>query len=139
MRITTRARLALISLASLLAWTAAAVEPPDWNSVADVDTVSVVTANSGGTLRYTTVWLVVVGGRGYLRTGDTTWGGSVARNPDIKLVIGDQEYPLRVEFVEVEDERVLVEKAFNEKYGWSDTLIGWFRGDRPKIMRLTAR
>ena len=28
--------------------------------------------------------------------------------------------------------------AFNDKYGWTDTLIGWFRGPRPKILRLAS-
>ena len=123
---------------ALFALAAAAAEPPDWNAVADVDTVSVATSNPDGTLRYTTVWLVVVGGRGYLRTGDTTWGANVDRDPDVTLVIGEQEYALRVDFVEAEDERALVMAAFNEKYGWTDTVIGWFRGARPKIMRLAS-
>ena len=94
--------------------------------------------NPDGTLRYTTVWLVVVGGRGYIRTGDTTWGANVVRDPDVKLVIGEQEYALRADFVEADDERALVMAAFNEKYGWTDTVIGWFRGARPKIMRLAS-
>jgi hypothetical protein len=116
-----------------------AAEPPDWEAVTDVDTVSVVTTNPDGTLRYTTVWLVVVGGRGYLRTGDTSWGTNVRRDPAVKLVIGEEEYPLRAEFVEGDDERALVMQAFAEKYGWTDTVIGWFRGDRPLILRLAAQ
>ena len=130
--------LALAACAALFALAAAAGEPPDWNSIKDVDTVSVGTTNPDGSLRYTTVWLVVVGGRGYLRTGDTTWGGNVARTPDVTLVVDGKEYALRVDLVEAEDERALVTKAFNEKYGWSDTMIGWFRGDHPKIMRLAS-
>jgi len=113
-------------------------EPPDWATIADVDTVSVATTNADGSVRYTTVWLVVVGGRGYLRTGDTTWGANATRDPKVKLVVGDDEYALRVEKVEAEDERALVTKAFNEKYGWSDTVIGWFRGGHPKIFRLAS-
>ena len=60
----------------------------------------------------------MVGGRGYIRTGDTTWGANVTRDPNVKLVIGDEEYALRADFVEAEDERALVMAAFNEKYGW---------------------
>jgi hypothetical protein len=130
--------LALAIFAALFALAASAYEPPDWEAIKDVETVSVATSNADGSLRYTTVWLVVVGGRGYLRTGDTTWGANVARNPNVHLVLGKQEYPLRVDMVEAEDERALVTKAFNEKYGWSDTVIGWFRGDPPKIMRLAS-
>ena len=128
----------LAAVASLLAPVATASEPPDWSAVASVDTVSVATSNPDGTLRYTTVWLVVVGGRGYLRTCNTTWGGNVDRNPNVTLVIDKQEYALRAETVEADDERAQVMAAFNQKYGWSDTVIGWFRGARPKILRLAS-
>jgi hypothetical protein len=138
MRLRKRWSLALAGAIALLAQPAFAGEAPDWSSVADLDTVSVATSNPDGTLRYTTIWIVVVGGRGYIRTGDTTWGANVTRNPNLKLVIGDEEYSLRADFVEAEDERALVSAAFNEKYGWSDTAIGWFRGARPKIMRLAS-
>jgi hypothetical protein len=117
---------------------AAAAEPPDWSALAGRDTVSVATSNPDGTLRYTTVWIVVVDGRGYLRTGNTTWGENVVRDPDVRLVIGEREHALRVEFVEADDERALVMAAFNAKYGWTDSVIKWFRGARPKIMRLTS-
>ena len=137
MQIQGRWTLALAGSLSFLA-IAAAADPPDWSSVADVDTVSVATSNPDGSLRYTTVWLVVIDGRGYLRTGDTTWGANVARDPAITLVIGEQEYALRADFVEADDEHARVMAAFNEKYGWTDTVIGWFRGARPKIMRLAS-
>jgi len=137
MQIQGRWTLALAGALSLLAITAAA-DPPDWNAVADLATVSVGTTNPDGTLRYTTVWLVVVDGRGYLRTGDTTWGANVVRDPSVTLEIGEQEYALRADFVEADDERALVMAAFNAKYGWTDTVFGWFRGARPKIMRLAS-
>jgi hypothetical protein len=138
MRIRTRWPLALAAALAVLAAAASAAEAPDWSSVADLDTVSVATSNADGTLRYTTVWIVVVGERGYIRTGDTSWGANLTRNPNLKLVVGDQEYALRADFVEAEDERALVLAAFNQKYGFSDTLVGWFFHRRPKIMRLAS-
>jgi hypothetical protein len=129
---------ALVGVLAVLATAAAAGEPPDWNALADVETVSVATNNPDGTVRYTTVWLVVVDGRGYIRTGNTTWGANVVRDPHVKLEMSDQEYALRADFVEAEDERALVTAAFNAKYGWTDTLLGWLRGARPKIMRLAS-
>ena len=139
MRVRTRWPLALAGVVSILAIAAAAsAEAPDWNAVTDLETVSVATSNPDGSLRYTTVWLVVVGGRGYIRTGDTTWGANVVRNPAVTLVVGEQEYALRADFVEAEDERALVNAAFNAKYGWTDTVVSWFRGARPKIMRLAS-
>jgi len=137
MRIRTRWPLALAGALAILAAAASAAEAPDWDSVAGLDTVSIATTNANGTLRYTTIWIVVLGGRGYIRTGDTTWGANVTRNPNVKLVVGDQEYALRADFVEAEDERALVTAAFNEKYGVTDTVLGWFRG-KPKIMRLAS-
>jgi hypothetical protein len=138
MRLRTRWLPALAFALSLFAWAASAAEAPDWNAVADLDTVSVATTNADGTLRYTTVWIVVVGGRGYIRTGDTSWGANVTRDPNLKLVVGETEYALRADFVEAEDERARVTAAFNEKYGLTDTLVGWMRGARPKIMRLAS-
>ena len=135
------ARLRMLALAlsiALLALAASAYEPPDWDAIKDVETVSVGTMNADGSVRYTTVWLVVVGGRGYLRTGNTSWGENVARDPNVTLVVGEKKYPLRADLIEAEDERALVTAAFNEKYGWSDSVIGWFRGGRPKIMRLAS-
>jgi hypothetical protein len=134
----TRWPLALAGALALLAAAASAAEAPDWSSVSGLDTISVATTNPDGTIRYTTVWIVVVGGRGYIRTGDTSWGANLNRNPNLKLVVGDEEYALRADFVEAEDERALVMKAFNEKYGVSDTVLGWFRGAKPKIMRLAS-
>jgi hypothetical protein len=130
--------LALAGFVALFVLTATAGEPPDWSAIKDVETVSVGTTNEDGSVRYTTVWLVVVGGRGYLRTGDTSWGANVDRNPNVTLVIGEQEFALRADMVEADDERALVTAAFNEKYGWSDSMISWFRGARPKIMRLAS-
>jgi len=62
----------------------------------------------------------------------------VDRDSAIKVVIAEKEYAFRADSVEAEDERARVMAAFNEKYGWSDTLIGWFRGARPKILRLAS-
>jgi hypothetical protein len=138
MLIQSRWTLAIAGFVAILALAASATEPPDWSSIADLDTVLVATNNADGTLRYTTVWIVVVDGRGYLRTGNTTWGDNVARDPAVRLVIGETEHELRADFVEADDERALVMAAFNEKYGWSDTMIGWFRGPRPTIMRLAS-
>jgi hypothetical protein len=62
----------------------------------------------------------------------------VVRDPAVKLLIGQQEYALRADFVEANDERALVMAAFNAKYGWQDTVFGWLRGARPKIIRLAS-
>ena len=59
----------------------------DWNSVADVEEVLVLTTNEDGTPRETTIWLAVVDGQGYIRTGGwTKWGDNVKRDPEIALL-----------------------------------------------------
>jgi hypothetical protein len=130
---------AALPLLLALAAAPAAATAPDWNAVAAVDTVEVVTTDEDGALRETTVWLAVVDGEGYVRTSDTSWGGNLVRNPELTLRIEDDEHPLRVEFIEDDALRTRVEESFNEKYGFSDSFITFFRSDHPKIMRLVPR
>ncbi|MBW1685978.1 MAG: DUF2255 family protein [Deltaproteobacteria bacterium] len=124
----------------LLGALAAGAAELDWNSVADVGQVRVLTTNQDGTPRETTIWLAVLDGRGYIRTpGSTTWGDNVERNPDIALRIDDTEHPLRASFVEDEALRARVVAAFREKYGWFDGFLNVFRGSKPRIMQLEPR
>ena len=112
----------------------------DWNSVADVEEVRVLTTNEDGTPRETTIWLAVVDGQGYIRTGGwTKWGDNVKRNPDIALRIGDTEHPLRASFVEDEALRERIVATFREKYGRFDGFLNILRGSKPPIMRLDPR
>jgi len=132
----------LLALAAFLSWTAVAeerAELPDWQQVAEVDTVQVLTENEDGAVRNTRVWLAVVDGQGYIRTGGSSWGENVERDPDVRVRIGGTEYALHALFVEDDELRERIVAAFREKYGFSDALVGLFRGARPKIMRLTAR
>lgn len=116
-----------------------AADAVDWARHAEADTVTVVTFPEEGEPRETTVWLVVVEGQGYIRTGSTRWGRDVERNPALWLQIDDEILALRAEFVEEEPLREQVTAAFREKYGWTDALIGIFRGGHPKIMKLLPR
>jgi len=128
------------AVACLLGPVLASAAEPDWNSVADVQEVRVLTTNQDGTPRETTIWLAVVDGRGYIRTsGWTRWGDNVERNPEIALRIGDTGYPLRASFVEDEALRAKIVATFREKYGRLDGFLGVFRGSKPRIMRLDPR
>ena len=117
---------------------AAALEP-DWNAVSDTETVEVLTEDEDGSLRVTTVWLLVQDDEAYLRTGDTRWGGNVARSGELTLRIRDDEYPLNVEFEEDDTRRERIKRGFRDKYGWFDGFISWIRGAHPKHMRLVSR
>jgi hypothetical protein len=132
--------LALVLLGALaLAGLPATAAPPDWNAVAGVGTIEIVTSDEDGSSRETKIWLAVVDGQGYARTGDTRWGDNIARNPEVTLRIEGVEYPLRVELIEDEALRERVVQAFRDKYGWSDKLVSIFRSGRPKIMHLLPR
>lgn len=111
----------------------------DWASLAKQDTIEVLTQDEDGSPRETTVWVVVLGDQGYIRTGGTHWGDNVVRNPDVALRIGNETHPVRAEFIEDENLRLRIEDAFREKYGFSDWLIALFRGQRPKLMHLVPR
>jgi len=131
-------RIAPLPLLLLLASPVLA-EVPDWSGVADVDTVQVLTDDEDGARRDTTVWLLVLDGQGYIRTGGTRWGANLQRDPQLELHVGDASYALRAEFVDDEALRQRVEAGFREKYGFSDAVIGLFRGGEPLIMRLQPR
>jgi hypothetical protein len=125
-----------IALALVASGAAAA---PEWTSLRDVDTVEVLTTDEDGEPRATTVWLVVVDGQGYVRTGGSSWGDNVVRSPELELRVGADTHPMRVEFVEDDALRQRVSDAFGAKYGFSDRMVSWIRGSRPKIMQLHPR
>ena len=111
----------------------------DWNAHADDETVSVVSRDEDGATRERTIWLLVLDGQPYIRTGSTTtWGANVRRDPDISLKLGAVELPLRAERV---TDAALLERitaAFREKYGFGDTLAALVRGD-PLVFRVNPR
>lgn len=134
------ARLPLCALAlGLLAAGAAAAAAPDWAALEGLGTVVVATQDADGSARETTVWLAVVDGAGYLRTGSTRWGENAVRSGGLVLQAPGASYPLRVELVEDEARRQRVSDAFRAKYGWTDAALSWMRGSRPKIMHLVPQ
>jgi hypothetical protein len=132
------ARLAFCAALALpLAGTA--TPSPDWDAVADVGTVEVITHDEDGEARETKIWLVVLDGQGFIRTGSSRWGENVERDPDVVLRIDGAEYPLRAEFIENDAHREQIVAAFRDKYGWVDGLLNVVRGSHPKIMHLLPR
>lgn len=110
----------------------------DWSGWADIQVIEVVTHDEDGSLRQTKAWILVQDGQAYIRTGGTTWGENITREPSV-VVLGDPgEVHASVTFVEDEAERERVFAAFREKYGFSDALMSPFRGSHPKLMRLDA-
>jgi hypothetical protein len=114
-------------------------EAIDWHRYSEEGTVEVITTDEDGSVRETKVWLAVVDGQGYIRTGKTRWGGNIERNPEVTLRIGETELPLRVEFVTDPTERDAVKAALRAQHGFSDWILNPIRGKNPKIMRLIPR
>ena len=109
---------------------------PDWSKWADLQTVQVISTDEGGRARTTTVWIVVVDGQAYLRTGRTTWGGNVEREGKLKLKGKPGEYQFRAERITDPslDEKVMA--AFRAKYGFQDVISGVIRLGQHRIFRL---
>ena len=114
-------------------------QEPNWDAVSDASTVEVLTEDADGSLRATTVWILVQDGEAYVRTGDSTWGNNVVRSGQIILRVEEIDYSLNVEFEEDDVRREEIRQGFREKYGWFDGMISWVRGDRPRHMRLISR
>ena len=128
----------LVLLAALLC-AAPALAEVDWSAHASDDTVVVVSRDPDGALRERTIWLLVLGGQPYIRTGSSTvWGENVLRDPNVTLKVGAEQAQLRAE--RVTDAALLerVTAAFRAKYGFGDVLAGIIRGD-PIVFRVSPR
>jgi len=131
--------LAALATAVLLGLGAGAAEAVDGRQLAHVDTVTVVTADEDGARRETTVWLLVLDGRPYIRTGGSTWGDNVDRDPEIRLRSGPKEFAVRAVPVRDPRMRARVTDGMREKYGWQDWLVSFIRGSDTRIWRLDPR
>ena len=81
----TRSRfVALVPLALAFALGAAAAAraaEPDWDKVAQVRDIEIITHDKDGDVRETTIWLAVLDGQGFIRTGNSNWAENIQRNP----------------------------------------------------------
>lgn len=108
-------------------------------AAADAGQVEVLTRNQDASIKETTIWIVLVGGEAFIRTGSTRWYGNIERDPNLVLRVDGNELPLRAELVTDEPLLERVHAAFREKYGFTDRMIGWFRFGDSHIMRLVPR
>ena len=109
---------------------------PEWSKWADLQTVQVISTDQGGRARTTTVWIVVVDGQAYLRTGRTIWGSNVERDGKLKLKGEPGEYQFRAERITDPSLQEKVMAAFRAKYGFNDTISGVIRLGQHRIFRL---
>jgi hypothetical protein len=142
-----RATAALAPLLLCAALLACASTPPpetgapiDWAAVADVRVPQIVTIDPDGDVRETSLWLVVVDGAGFVRTGETRWFENLDRDPKVVLRIGGAAYPLQAKLEVNPDVRRRVNDALREKYGFQDRFVGWFSDrEAANIVRLGPR
>jgi hypothetical protein len=123
----------------LLPAATASAEYPDWQSLADVKLIDVVTRDPDGDLRETRVWFVLVEGVAYLRTNRSRWLDNLRRDPDLVLRIDGRDYEARAEEVSGDAIVEKVDRASAEKYGWQERMIHPFRMARPDILRILPR
>jgi len=127
------------ALSVLTLATAARAEYPDWQALADVPVIEVLTVDEDGDARETKVWFVLVDGEPYLRTSDSRWLENLRRDPDLGLRIEDREYEARAEEIPGESIVEQVDAASAEKYGWQERFIHVFRMRTPEILKLAPR
>jgi hypothetical protein len=118
--------------------------PPRWDAVAGTGTIEVVTIDPDGDVRETTIWLAVLDGEGYIRTGRSRWMANLERDPRLRLRIADpnepdapvSEHRMRVERITDADRIAAVAATFRAKYGISDRFVTLFPGLGIFTMRL---
>ncbi len=137
--------LAIALLAALAAAPAPAQETEaavvDWAALDAYDVIEVVTFDAeGNELRATKVWIGLLDGHGWVRTGDSRWLPAVKENPDIAIRAGGVDHPMRAEVLQDEEIRLRLLPVFQEKYGWQQKLLEWFgSGGGLNLIKLTPR
>ena len=117
----------------------ASAEYPDWQALADVDVIEVLSHDADGDLRETKVWFVLVDGEPYLRTNGSRWLANLRRDPQLELRIEDRVYEARAEEIAGDEILQRVDAASREKYGWQERFIHVFRMATPEIVKLSPR
>lgn len=120
------------------AWIARA-DFPDWNALADVDVIEVITVDPDGGLRETKVWFVLLGGEPYLRTNSSRWLENLRRDPDLIVRVEGGDYEARAEEILGEAIVEKVDIASGAKYGVQEQLLKIFRFSTPQILKLEPR
>jgi len=137
--------LLLVGLAGLLAGCDSSAPPPaatgpvEWARVADEPVPRIVTRDDDGSSRVTKLGLVVVDGRGYIRTRGTHWLANIERDPAVELWIGGAAHPLRAERVTDPALAARILDAFSAKYRFPARVIRWINGDTARMFELVER
>jgi hypothetical protein len=112
-------------------------EPIDWQAANERWSVHVVTVDPDGDERVTRIWLAMVGDETMLRTNDSRWWQNIVRNSKCSLRLDRTDYALYTDPVVAPEERVRIDEAFLEKYGWMERML--FPQDRGETHENYAR
>ena len=139
--------LLVLALTVLLATVSACASPPpmvaddaiDWEAVSATRTPRILTNRPDGSERSRPIWIVVLDGRGYIRTGQTSWLADIQGDANLRLRVGEVAYPLRAVPVVERSLRNQVNRGFREKYGAFDFLIHPWGAPAANILVLVER
>jgi hypothetical protein len=111
----------------------------DWQRVQDTDVVEILTQDEDGEPRETSIWIVSLDGRGYVRTNDSRWLANIRRGSSVALRVEEQEFAVAAR--EPDDPAIAarVEEQFKQKYGFMQRVMSTFRVSEPTVLELTAR
>ena len=82
---------------------------------------------------------MVVDGAGYVRTNSSRWLENIQRDPEVQLRVRGYEYLMRAEEVKDGAVKERVEERLQGKYGFTQTLMSFFRFGSPPVLRLVPR
>jgi hypothetical protein len=116
-----------------------ATEAIDWEAVAATRTPRILTHEADGGEKARPIWLVVLDGRGYIRTSQTSWLADIAGDANVMLRVGDVAYPLRAAPVVERSLRHKISQGFREKYGVFDFLIHPWGAPAANVLVLVER
>jgi len=129
--------LALLVIAVLLALPALPARALDWTPYTEESTVEIVTRDEDGSVRETSVWMVVVEDHGYVRTNDSRWLANIRRGSPVSVRVRESDVPMSAREVDDAAVQARVEEAFLAKYGLMQRVMSALRFREPTVLELT--
>jgi len=122
-----RAVLAIVLLAILspsgCATPSETLDPIDWQAADEHWSVHVVTLDPDGDERVTRIWLALLDDEAVIRTNGSRWWENIQREAKCHIRLDDVDYEVAAVAVDGAEERVRIDDAFLEKYGWLERLL----------------
>jgi hypothetical protein len=109
----------------------------DWAPARETSVVEILTSDADGKLRETPVWIVVLGGAGYVRTNDSRWLANIRRGSAVRLRVTEVESAMQASEVKDAALAARIEEAFKAKYGLTQRLMSLLRTREPTVLRLS--